>query len=88
MAMEAKEIEDMIIKALPDAQVTIPTWRVMAIIIWHGLCLKNLLAKAASANINWFTKRLKAKWAVFYMHYLCKPKHQNSPELSKEYTYE
>ena len=65
MPMHAHEIEELILKAFPDAEVTIEDLRGMAIIIHMEVISSPLQVKAAFSNIRWYISLWKAAWAVY-----------------------
>ena len=74
MPMHAHEIEELILKAFPDAKICAG----MAIIIHARSSRLPLQAKAAFSNIRWYISLWKAAWAVCYTRLRFRQKHQNN----------
>ena len=68
MPMQANEIKDLILETFPDAKIKIDDLRGDGIIMQLILKPAHLKVFQKLNNTKWFTRLLKVKWGMIFMH--------------------
>ena len=68
MPMQANEIKDLILETFPMLRLKLMILEVMVIIMQLILKPAHLKVFQKLNNIKWFTRLLKVKWGMIFMH--------------------